>query len=271
LVDQPKALTRAFGISDARHAWRVGLAARTGFYLVLVYLALRIALLGGTGERGANALGAMETVAAEPLGSVAIGVAAAGFLIFGILRIGAAWVDRTGSTWRRVSNALQGLFYLALTWIPVSYLLGSASAGTDAEQRQDATALLALPEGRLWTGLAGGVFLLACAWQVRTAVTHGFEEGLRMEKARPWLRRAVHIGGPVGIIGRALAFAPIGVGFLYAAITNDAGGVTGTDGELLALLGRWWGRALAALVIAGLLLFALFSLVETIYRDPRAS
>src|SRR3954452_6406903 len=70
----------------AGRAARVWLAARTVFYLLLVYLVVKL-IAGGGGAKQATAIGPLTTTGSKPVGRVALLATAAGFLAFGLIRI----------------------------------------------------------------------------------------------------------------------------------------------------------------------------------------
>src|SRR3954462_1774351 len=84
---------------------------------------------GGNAGRPANAAGALALVSKGVAGTAAIAVAGGGFAALGIVRLTAAWRDRRPSRWARVGVAGQGVLYLALTAVPVSFLRGKSATG----------------------------------------------------------------------------------------------------------------------------------------------
>jgi hypothetical protein len=246
-------------------AGRVGLLGRAGFYFVLTFLTARVAAAPG-GGRQANANGALGLLTRSPVGSVAVGVAAAGFVAFGLDRLYAAWHDHDVPMWQRVLTALQGAFYLALAYVPVSYLAGQRGSGSEQSQHNTVRALLGVPGGQFLVAALGAVVLGVCGWQIRTAVTEDFEEGLQLRGAPRWVRRLTGAAGSVGIAARALVFAPIGGFLIAAAVTFDPRRADGLDAEILSLSRHAWGIALISAVACGLAVFAVFSLLEARYR-----
>lgn len=246
-------------------AARFGLAARGGFYLLLAGLVIKVAVEGDRGSQ-ADANGALSTVAENPLGEAAIVAVALGFLIFGATRLWGAWNDRRSSGWRRTTTALQGAFYLALTWIPLSYVLGNKSAGSNQSQHRVAGDLLELPGGReLVIGL-GLIVIVVCANQIRTALTQEYADGMDTGKSPKWVRLLVRGSATLGIPARALVFVPVGVCLVVAGVQSDPQHAKGLDQLLAEIAGRWWGVVLLALVAAGLVVFATYSFLEARYR-----
>jgi hypothetical protein len=245
---------------------RLGLAARTGFYLLLVYLIVRLTLASNN-ARQPNAHGAIATVARGPSGVALLVVAAAGFAAFGSIRIWVAWRDRRSSPWVRCRTALQGVFYLVLGWVPLSYALGSHSSGDEQQQHQTVADLLHLPGGPVIVFALGVIICAVAAYQVRTGVDRDYVKGMAIDDAPPWVRRLVLASGVVGIPARALVFLPVGVFFMVAAVQGDPSHADGLDRELTSLTGSAWGEAVLMLCAAGLLVFVVYSALETRYRE----
>jgi hypothetical protein len=245
---------------------RVGLAGRTVFYAILTALAIRIALLGRAGRHEADANGALGLVSRPLLGQAAIAAVALGFFMFGIDRLIGAWRDHTVSTARRWMTAIEGVFYLVLSYVPAAFLAGNHRVGSQKQQQKTTSELLNVPGGRWLVGLLGIIVLAVCTVQIYGATRHQFRDGLDLRKAPRVIRRFVDQAGAIGITARALVFLPIGVFLIIAAIQASPGHSEGTDGELLILSHYSWGVAVLAAVAAGLAVFVVFSAIETRYR-----
>jgi hypothetical protein len=246
-------------------AARSGLVARGGFYLLLAGLVIRLAVEGNSGPQ-ADANGALSTVASNPAGEAAVVAVALGFLAFGATRLWSAWHDRRPSHWRRTTTALQGAFYLALTWIPMSYVLGNHTAGSNQSQHRVAGDLLELPGGREIVIALGVIVIGVCVNQIRTAIAQEYADGMDMKGTPGWVKRLVRGAATAGIPARAVVFAPLGVSLIAAAVQSDPQHAKGLDQLLAQLAGRWWGVVLLDLAAAGLLVFATYSFLEARYR-----
>jgi hypothetical protein len=246
---------------------RMGLISRTGFYLLLAGLVARASFDRGAGGQQANANGAMSVIAETVLGKVALGAAALGFFAFGVVRLAGAVRDQRAEWWRRLAVGLQGLFYAALAWAPSSFLFGHRQTGSEQAQQRETASVLSWPGGRVLVAAIGSVVIGACVWQVRTALTQDFEEGLELRRAPRWVCRLVGMAGTVGMAARAVVFLPVGGFLIVAAVRADPRHSKGVDAELASLARQsWWGPALLGLVAAGLVIFALYSGLEARYR-----
>jgi len=251
----------------ARGAARFGLAARGAFYLLLAGLVVQVAVDHGQGGRQANANGALSLVASNPVGEALVIATAVGFLAFGVVRVVGAVRDRSVERWRRATTALQGLFYVALAWVPLSFALGRHQTGSEQQQHSTTATVLRWPAGRELVVAGGVLVVIACAWQIRTAVTRSFDDGLNLRAQPAWVPRFVNAVGVVGIAARAAVFVPIGVFIIIAALQSDPRHADGLDAELAKAARHAWGPPVLAMVAAGLVVFATYSAVEARYRE----
>jgi hypothetical protein len=74
-----------------------------------------------------------------------------------------------------------------------------------------------------------------------------------------WLARA-------GLVARGVVFALIGYGLIKAALDYDSNKAIGLDGALRKLAHASYGPLLLAIVAAGLVMFAAYSLADARYR-----
>lgn len=255
------------GSRSARVVARAGLVARALFYLLLAGLVVRTAFDGSGGGRQTNAHGALSAIAQDPLGEVAIALAAVGFFALGLVRIAGGVRDAEADTRERLLTGAQGAFYVLLTWVPVSFLVGSRNTGSEQAQHRQTASVLGWPLGRELVIAAGLVVLGVCAYQIRTALTQDFTDGLDLRRAPQWVCRLVEWAGMVGIVARAVVFLPIGVFLIVAAVQSDPAHAKGVDAELGMLAHQsWWGPTLLGVVAAGLVVFALYTALEARYR-----
>jgi hypothetical protein len=245
---------------------RAGLVARAAFYLLLAGLAVGVAVAHGRGGRQANAHGALSLVAVNPWGLLAILLTAVGFFVLGVTRVAGALRDRELPGWRRTTTALQGAFYVGLTWVPLTFVLGRRATGSEGQQRATTARLMSWPAGQ-WLVVGMGVIVIAvCAWQLRTAWTRDFTDGMGMRKRSRPMRRIITVVGVIGIAARALVFVPVGLFLVIAGVQADPQHADGLDATLAALAAKPWGPAALGVVALGLVVFAVYSLLEARYR-----
>jgi hypothetical protein len=237
------------------------------FYLLLAGLVARTAYDGSTAGKQTNAHGALSVIASTWPGKVAIAAAALGFVFLGVERGAAAIRGGGRARLRRAVTALQGVFYRALAWVPVSFLLGNNQTGSEQAQRRETASILGWPAGREIVVVLGLVVVGVCAYQVRMAVTQSFTDGLALQRASRWVRWFAEAAGTIGIAARAVVFLPVGAFLIVAAVQADPQHAKGLDAELAMLARRsWWGPALLGVVALGLVVFAAYSGVEARYR-----
>jgi hypothetical protein len=123
-----------------------------------------------------------------------------------------------------------------------------------------------LPGGALLLGIAGAALLAISIYQTWDAVTGHFANDNKVEQMSVSQRRGFMLVGRVGLISRALIFALVAYFLLSAAAELKAGDAEGVDGALTTVHHQPYGAWLLASVAAGLLTFAVFSLLEARYR-----
>jgi hypothetical protein len=161
---------------------------------------------------------------------------------------------------------LQGLFYLALTWVPLSYALGKHSSGSEQQQHKTASGIMVLPAGRELLFALGLIVVGVCAHQIWTGIDQDYADGMDTGRSPAWVRGLVRTAGTVGIPARAIVFLPTGIFFMIAAVQSDPRHADGLDKELATLARTAWGTAVLGLVALGLTAFTVYSFLEAKYR-----
>lgn len=265
-----RAAGQAARSTPVRLTARLGLVARAGFYLVLAYLAVVVALHAGHSGKQSDANGALRLVASKPLGMAVLALAALGFAAYGVIRLLGAFRDRKPSRLRRLSTAGQGLWYFVMAAITCEFLLGKWSVGSEQQHDSTSAKILGLPGGRWVLAGVGVIVVCVCSWQVLTAVRGDYADGLELDQLPALLRLPGRVVGRIGIPARALAVAPVGIFLVLAGVEANAGASQGLDAYLSHLAAHPWGRAVVLLVAAGFVVFALYSLVEARCREVAA-
>ena len=250
---------------------RVGLAARTLVWFVLGGLVVRLAL-GQGGGQSADQSGALRSLADTPLGGVLLVALTLGFLVWALYRLLCAAVGHrdvadTKKRWaHRGKAAAEGLIYLIATVSSLRVLTGGRS---DSEQQADSVtaAVMGVTGGRTLVGLAGvAVIVLATALAWR-AVHREHADKLEHFKVPGALRRPAITVGVVGLVGRSAVVALVGAFLVNAALRFDPQEAKGLDASLRTLAEQPYGRGLLGLAAVAILGYALWSLVETLWRD----
>jgi hypothetical protein len=250
---------------------RAGFVARALTYGVIGGLAAALAVGVGTGSGTPTQQGALQLIAEAPLGRVVLIAAALGLLAYALwkLALGIIGHGPEGSTGHdirdRIANLGGGVVYLGFFGVAVRVVIGSAGNGT-TEQRRATAGVLGWPGGRLVVAAVGMTLIVVSLVQIYEALTDKFADESKLEEMSQTCWRAFHILGRIGLSARALVFALTGYFGVRTAIEYRPSNGLGLDGALAAVQRRPFGPVLLGAVAAGLLIFAVFSLLEARFR-----
>lgn len=249
---------------------RLGFVSRSVTYGVIGALALALALGAGTAGAAANQQGALDLIARSWPGRVALVAIAAGLLAYAVWKVtqgvlGSGPEGGGGASVRdRVASTTAGLAYLVFFAVAVRALVGGSSSKGKPEQ---ATAdVLSWPGGEVVVAAAGVILVAVSLYQLYEGASGKFAEESKTAGMRANQRRLFMAVGRIGISSRALVFALIGYLLVRAAIDVNPNKAVGIGGALARVHREPAGNLLLAFVAAGLLAFAVFSLVEGRYR-----
>jgi hypothetical protein len=258
--------------SEAVGWWaRGGLFARGVFYVLLAYIAARIAATGPDHDHQANANGALHIVSGSTFGVVLLAAAAFGFFAFAVTRWAAVARDDSFSLFRRATTAGQGLFYAGIGGFLIEYLVGSHNEGSKQSHVSTTAHIMRIPGGRVILVGIGLVIVGVSLWQIRIAASDDYKDGMDVERMNRFTRPVVEVSGTAGIAARAATFIPVGCFLAAAAVTADPSKALGLDRTLLLLSGHWYGTFAIAAVAAGFVVFAVYSFLEGWYKDIEAA
>ncbi len=251
-----------------RTAGRAGFTARGVVYVVIGYLALRIAL-DGAGPDEADRAGALRQIADRPGGRMLLWLLVLGFGCMAVWRAASAG-SRGGERRKagtRLLDAGRAVFYASVCWGTAAFAAGSGGAsGSDRTSKDWTASALGLPGGRLLVGAAGAVLVgVGVAVAVRAAL-RTFLRRLDTAAMAPRTRTAVTAGGVAGNTARGAVFAGVGVFVVTAAARFDPDRAKGIDDTLRSFAATPAGPWLLAGVALGLLLFGVFSFVCARWR-----
>lgn len=243
---------------------RLGLAARGLVFLVLGVLALSIA---SGGDAQADQEGALRELAAAPLGRPLLVVLAVGFLgyaawLFLEAAVGHRGEDHPGL--HRAKSGGKGLVYLALAVSTAQFLARGAGSGS-AESRT--AEVLSRPGGQLAVGLVGLIVLGIGLYLVVKGLRRKHADCLEHYRVPRALRRPAIAVGAVGYVGRGVTVGLIGAFLLRASALSDAQEAKGLDAALQTVASQPYGRVLLALTAIGLIAYALWSFIESAFRE----
>ena len=257
---------------------RLGLACRGVVYLLVGYLALRLALAArGRGGAPASSAGAVQAAVSPAWGRVPLVLLVAGLGAYALSQLleavfRPAHATSTLGRWRQRAVSSWGcLLYLAFCLSTARLLAGTAPEQTaQSEQRQDTgvTAdLLRTGWGRMLLALAGVLAVAAGLEAGRRSVRLHFRErftAAHMSRALATLTRAL---GAAGCAARAIVLVLAGVFLLKAAVLSSASQAKGLDAVFRSVDSSAGGAWLLALLASGLLCYGLYCPLEARYRD----
>jgi hypothetical protein len=264
---------RAHGSRAARSPqveWlaRAGLFARGVVYAVIGVLAVKVAL--GDGGKATNQQGALKTIAGQPLGKLLLVLLAIGLAGYAIWRLVRAAVGHGVETLEdddakeRISGAFSGVAYALLCLTAIKILAGSSGGGGDPGKATGG--VLGWPAGQVLVAIAGLVLVGVGFENARRAVKKSFCEKAKTHEMSGGMRKAYELVGVVGHGARAIVFALMGYFLVKAAVEYDPKEAIGLDGALAKLAHASYGPLLLGITAAGLVAFALYSVLDARYR-----
>ena len=249
---------------------RSGLTARGIIYILVGYLAVRIAF--GKSGQAADRQGALQTVARTTGGTLILWFLAIGFAGLTLLHFSEALLGRSDpdghKARKRLAALARALFYAVVCATTIAFVIGAGGPGSTDQKSKDLTgkAMHDLPAGR-WLVLAVGIGFVAGGVGIAAgALRRHFEKQLRTGRMSPRVRKVVEALGMVGCSTRAVVFAAVGLFLGYAAVTFDPNKAKGVDGTLRQFASTAVGPWLLVLVALGLVVFGLYSFCEARWR-----
>lgn len=249
---------------------RAGLLSRAVNYLVLAILVTAVLL--GRGDKELDRRGAIESVAAAPLGRALLLILCIGFISYiawQLLRALASRADQSaaGNAARRALALGTAVIYAAFLVSTVRVLLGSSGQSPQGDQDSWTSRLLAARGGRIVIVAAGAAIIASGIGLLGYAVSRKFETPLDTSSMGPAMRRLAAVLGVAGQGARGVVFGIVGSFVLSAGLTADASRSKGLDASLNTLAAQRFGAIMLSLVALGFLAFGLYSLVDARYRD----
>jgi hypothetical protein len=250
-------------------AVRAGIVCFGLVHLLIAWIALNLAF--GESSKAANQNGALRELAQNPLGSFLLWAVAVGFValvVWQALEVRRRLSGNRGGarqTGKIVVAVVRAVVYAALALTASRIAVGDKSGtSVDHVTRQ----LMRLPAGQLIVGLVGVAVVGVGIAHVATGIRKSFVEDLK-ESATGQSGRVVIGLGQVGFIAKGVAFAVVGILFVWAAVTFDPKKAGGLDVALHTLLAQSYGKWLLAAVALGIGCFGLYCFAWA--RDVDAS
>jgi Domain of Unknown Function (DUF1206) len=257
---------RASDSKPARVLARAGLAARGVIYILLGWVAIMVAL--GHTSHEADQAGALQLLAGQPYGVVALWLLAIGFAGYALWRLSEAAFGVTGEgsgAGPRLKAVARAVVYAGFAYLTFKVIFGVQ--GSEARQQQDTTAkVMQHPGGQWLVGIAGLIIVIIGAALAVEGVRRKFLKNLRTDQMSPRTRGVVELLGVIGTIARGVIFALVGVLVIDAAVTFDPSKAGGIDKALLTLRNQPFGEILLVLAAIGLIIFGAYGVCEARWR-----
>lgn len=255
--------------SDSRPAqWlaRLGLTARGVLYILIGVVAILVAI--GQGSHEADQSGALQLLASQPYGLVALWLLFVGFAGYALWRLSEAVFGVTGEgngAGPRLKSLVRAVLYAIFAVLTVKVITGQQAS--QASQQKDLTATVMHHTGGRWlVGIVGLAIVIAGLALVLEGIRRKFMKYLRTGEMSPQTRRAVERLGMIGTTARGLVFALAGVLVIDAAVEFKPSKAGGVDKALLTLRNQPFGEFLLILAAAGLIAFGVYGLAEARWR-----
>jgi hypothetical protein len=248
---------------------RAGLASRGVVYLVVAFLALRMAF--GDRSQETDRQGALQAIARQPFGHLLLVVLGLGFLGYAAWRLYTAVFDPDGDDdlkdWvKRGAEAARGFLYLSFALSTAKLVVSGKSNGGAQQQASWTARLLKLPMGKALVIAVGVAVIAGGLASIYRGVARKFEKHLKSWEIPDGAEQAIESAGIAGFAGRGIAFCLVGGFLVQAALHFDPNKSRGLDGALHDLSRHSYGTVVLVVVALGLLCFGAYSLAEARYR-----
>ena len=256
---------------------RFGLACRGAVYLLVGYLAFRLALAvhGRTGAPASSA-GAVQAAVSPAWGRIPLVLLVAGLAAYALTQLLEAVfrpsrAESATGRWRQRAVSSWGcLLYSAFCLSTARLLLETPPRQTaQSEQGQDidvTATVLRTGWGRLLLILVGLLIMAAAVEMGRRSVWLDFRERFTTEHMSRPLAMVTRAVGAYGCIARSVVLVLVGFFIIKAAVLSSARQVKGLDAVFRSVASSA-GGAWLALLACGLFCYGLYCLIEARYRD----
>jgi hypothetical protein len=263
------------GATQAAHSvWvarlgRFGLGARGVLYVLLAYLAVRVAF--GQANSRTDKQGALHTVARQPFGHVLLAAMALGFGAYALWQLtiaalggsAGAGSDKKG---KRVIALVNGVVYGFFCVSTIALAAGSSgTTGGDTAETDLTGKVMQHSFGRTLVGVVGAAVIVigaVLAWRALSG-----KREFELQPVRRSVREGVEALAKVGLTAKAVIVAAAGVLVLQAAVAFDANKAKGLDGTLKSFAHTPIGPWLLVLIAGGVLAFGAYSLAAARYAE----
>jgi Domain of Unknown Function (DUF1206) len=242
---------------------RLGYVVRGVLYVVMGFLALRIAL-ATPGGKATDLSGSLVWLIGNPLGKAVLVVTIVGLVAYSIWGFVRAIYDPlhrgrdAKGIMARLGFVTSAVSYLAIALFALTILAGQGSASHDSTQKTVST-LLANPGGGFFTILLGVISIGIAFGQFWEAYRATFKADLKAAEMTA-SEKDIAVGlGRFGMAARGVTFLVIGWFLIQAGIHHDPTQVHGFGGAFLFLLAQPYGRWLLGIIALGFIALGLHS------------
>ena len=258
---------RASDSPAARALARAGLTARGVLYILIGLVAILVAL--GQTSQEADQQGALQLLAGQPYGLVALWLLGIGFAGYALWRLSEAAFGVTGEgngAGARLKSLVRALIYAFFAYLTFKIIAGTGT-GSQTKKQQDLTATVMHHSGGQWlVGIVGLAIVIAGLVLVFEGIRRKFLKYLQLSQLSPRARRIVEWLGVIGTAARGAVFALAGVLVIEAAVTYKPAKAGGIDKALLTLRNQPFGEFLLIIAALGLIIFGIYGLCEARWR-----
>ena len=258
---------------------RFGLVSRAVVYLLVGYLALRLALaIHGRAAEPVSGAGAVQEAARHSWGQASLVLLAAGFAGYALTQLVEAifrprhagnrfsrWRQRALSTW---GCLLYSAFCVSTIALLLAFKRPAGTARSEHLQDTEVTAtLLRTLAGRLVLFLVGSVVVVAGVELGRRSIRLTFQERFTTQLRPRLFGTTVRALGSLGCLARAAVCLLVGAFILKAAVLGNPGDSKGLDETFRSVARSGYGAISVAALAIGLFSYGLYCLLEARYRD----
>jgi hypothetical protein len=242
---------------------RLGYAVRGTLYVVMGFLALKIAL-ATPGGKATDLSGSLIWLIGNPLGKVVLVVTIIGlaaYALWGLVRAVFDPLHRgrdAKGIMARLGFVTSAISYMAIALFALHILAGQGAASHDSTQKTVST-LLTNPLGGAITVVLGAVAMAIGVGQFIEAYRATFAQDLKAHEMTQSERSIAISLGRFGMAARGVTFLVIGWFLIQAGLHHAPSKATGFGGAFLFLLAQPYGRWLLGVVALGFVALGLHS------------
>lgn len=254
---------------------RLGYAVRGIIYGLIGYLSIRAAL-PGQGGRMVDQNGVLSTIAASPYGKYMLMVIAVGFvglLMWGIIR---AILDpyQKGSDLKgliaRAGYLISSVLYGALLFFTLNLINGRHDGGANAFSTMT-SGFLAQPWSKPLLILIGVIILGVGVYHVYSGLNVKFNTRFEAFKMTNQQRKIAITMGRIGMVALGVVLAVMGFLTIMTATSLRSAQIATIDQALVFLVRQPYGPVLLILVAAGLVAYAIYSIMGALWFRIRTA